>query len=253
MTNELSGAWQQDDKGRVHTPLEPIVLGATLLLIPVFILEFDATGGWKQAAFVANWLIWGVFAAEFAAILIVAKRKTAALRAHWLDVAVVVFTIPLFSQLLASLRAARFARLLRFLRANTIVARAIQAQRRLSSAQTFRAVALFTAFAVVIAGVAEAEVDPGEFKSYWDGIWWAVVTVTTVGYGDIHPDNVAGRIVAIVLMIVGIGFLSVLTATIASHFIQSDTSSDDVLETLRGIEKDIAELKARLPANMPSN
>jgi voltage-gated potassium channel len=245
-----SGAWPQDDNGRVHTPLEPVVLVATLFLIPVFILEFDASGGWKQAALVANWLIWGVFAAELAAILIVAKRKTAALRAHWLDMAVVIFAIPLFSQLLASLRFARFARLLRFLRATTIVARAIQAQRRLTSAQTLRAVALFTAFAVVIAGIAEAEVDSGAdsgVNGYWDGIWWAVETVTTVGYGDEHPASVAGRIVAILLMIVGIGFLSVLTASIASHFVQSDTSSDGVLDALQRIEKDIAELKAASP------
>ena len=45
------------------------MLVATLCLIPVFVLEFDATGGWKQAAFVANWVIWGVFAVEFAAVM----------------------------------------------------------------------------------------------------------------------------------------------------------------------------------------
>ena len=53
--------WQQDKSGRVRTPLEPIVLAASLALIPVFILEFDASGNWKRAAFIANWLIWAVF------------------------------------------------------------------------------------------------------------------------------------------------------------------------------------------------
>ena len=189
--------------------------------------------------------IWGVFAFELAAILFVAKRKGAALRVHWLEVVVVVLTIPLFSQLLASIRFVRFARLMRLLRATALVTRALQAERRITSTQAFRTVGLLTIFLVVIAGVAQAEVDASEFKGYWDGIWWAVVTVTTVGYGDLYPTTVAGRIVAMLLMFVGIGFLAVLTATIASHFIQTDTSSDEVLETLRRIEDDIAELKAR--------
>ena len=102
---------------------------------------------------------------------------------------------------------------------------------------------------VVVGGVAQAEVDSSDFKGYWDGIWWAVVTVTTVGYGDLYPTTVPGRIVGMLLMLVGIGFLAVLTATIASHFIQTDTGSDEVLETLQRIEADIDDLKARLPAS----
>jgi hypothetical protein len=67
--------WQQDESGRVHTPLEPVVLAATLLLIPVLILESDADGGWLTVAYAANWLIWGVFAFELVAVLNVADRK----------------------------------------------------------------------------------------------------------------------------------------------------------------------------------
>jgi hypothetical protein len=58
-------------------------------LIPVLIMEAEASGGWLDAAYAANWLIWLVFAVELAAVLIVAERKGAALRAHWLDVAIV--------------------------------------------------------------------------------------------------------------------------------------------------------------------
>jgi hypothetical protein len=102
--------WSQDESGRVHTPLEPVVLGAALALIPVFILQLDASGAWQTAAFVANWIIWVIFAIELAAILVVATRRKAALRAHWLDVAIVVLTIPLIGQFASSLR---FFRLLR--------------------------------------------------------------------------------------------------------------------------------------------
>jgi integrase len=76
--------WKQDESGRVHTPLEPLVLAATLALIPVLIIEADTTSeGWLTFAEVANWLIRAVFATELAAVLIVASRRRAALRAHW--------------------------------------------------------------------------------------------------------------------------------------------------------------------------
>jgi voltage-gated potassium channel len=238
--------WQQDENGHVHTPLEPVVLVATLALIPVLIIEADASEPWLTVAAVANWLIWGVFAIELAAVVIVATRRKAALRAHWLDVAIVVLTIPLFGQLLASLRLVRLARLLRLLRVATIISRAIQAERRITSGEALRIVALFTVFVVVVAGAAQAAFDAGEFNSIWDGIWWATVTVTTVGYGDLYPTTVTGRIVGIVVMFVGIGFLSILTATVASRFVRTDTGSDEILDALRRIENDVAELKATL-------
>jgi hypothetical protein len=94
--------WKQDESGRVHTPLEPVVLGATLALIPVLIIEADANShAWQEVATVANWIIWAIFATELTAVLVVAPRKRAALRTHWLDVAIVVLTIPLLGKVFA--------------------------------------------------------------------------------------------------------------------------------------------------------
>jgi voltage-gated potassium channel len=70
--------------------------------------------------------------------------------------------------------------------------------------------------------------------------------VTTVGYGDVYPDSVGGRIVAMLGMLVGIGFLSVLTAAVASYFVQQDKGEEELREALRRIEADLAEVKARL-------
>jgi voltage-gated potassium channel len=182
--------------------------------------------------------------AELAAVLIVADRKGAALRAHWLDVAIVVLTVPLLGQVLSSLR---LFRLFRLLRAAAVISRAIQAERRVTSGATFRVVALITLFLVVVAGAAQSAVNADEFPTFWDGVWWAVVTVTTVGYGDLYPVDVEGRLIGIAVMLLGIGFLAVLTATIASQFIQNDTDSDEVLETLRRLEAEVAEMKALLP------
>jgi voltage-gated potassium channel len=104
-------------------------------------------------------------------------------------------------------------------------------------------------FIVVVSGAAQAAFNADEFESVWDGVWWAIVTVTTVGYGDLYPSDVEGRLIAIAVMLAGIGFLSVLTATMASLFIKTDTESDKVLQSLRRIEADVAELRGRLPAS----
>ncbi len=58
-----------------------------------------------------------------------------------------------------------------------------------------------------------------EFSSFWDGVWWVLVTISTVGYGDIVPHTSGGRLVAIVMMLFGIALLSVITATVASVFV----------------------------------
>ena len=248
---ELDRMITQDQSGRVRTPLEPLVLAATLAMIPVLILEADATDGWHTAAVVANWIIWSVFALEFAVILAGAPRKKAALRAHWLDATVVVVTTPAFGQFLSSLRLLRLARLLRFLRVGVIVARAIRAERSLSSGTAFRFVALITLFFVLIAGAAQATFDAKEFHSIWDGIWWAVVTVTTVGYGDLYPKTVGGRVIGMLVMLTGIRFLAVLTATGASQFVKTERGDEhtEIVEALQEVKQELSELRARLDSN----
>lgn len=225
------------------------MLVATLAVIPVLVIEADASADspWRDVASVANWLIWSIFFVELVFIMIVAPRKCAALRAHWLDELIVVLTLPAFGSFLASLRLLRLARLLRLLRLGALLSRALQRERALTSGQTFRFVALLTILVVVVGGAAEATVDSGDFSSVWSGIWWAVVTVTTVGYGDITPKSTEGRLIAIPVMLVGIAFLSVVTATIATHFVRIERApeSTEILEALSRIEQELAELKRR--------
>jgi voltage-gated potassium channel len=241
--------WEQLASGRVVHRFESVVLIATLALIPILIVENESKSqAWREAATVANWLIWIVFALEIAFVLTVAPRKAAALRAHWLDLTIVVVTTPLFGRFLSSLRLVRLARLLRLLRLTAVLTRILQRERSITSATTFRFVGLLTVLVVVVSGAVESLVDTHDFPTLWDGIWWSVVTVTTVGYGDIYPTSVGGRLIAMLVMLVGIGFLSVLTATIASQFVRTDQGSenDEVLRALSRIETELAELKGRL-------
>jgi voltage-gated potassium channel len=224
---------------------------ATLAMIPVLIIEHDATSpGWLTFARVANWVIWSIFAAELSFVLIVAQRKRAALRAHWLDTALVLVSVPFYGQILSSLRLVRLVRLLRLIRAAVLIGRALQAERRLTSASVFRFAALGTVFLTVLAGAVQSTIDTGDFKSFWDGVWWAFVTVTTVGYGDVTPRTVAGRIVAIIVMFAGVAFLAVLTATIASYFVKSERSDETgaIIDALARLEADVAAMKTQLEA-----
>jgi voltage-gated potassium channel Kch len=71
----------------------------------------------------------------------------------------------------------------------------------------------------VAAGLLMTLVDGDNFPSIGAGLWWAVQTVTTVGYGDDVPTNLAGRLVAVLVMLLGIAFLTVITASITSTFV----------------------------------
>ena len=86
-----------------------------------------------------------------------------------------------------------------------------------------------------------------QIKTFGDGIWWALVTITTVGYGDITPLTTTGRIVAAGLMFIGLGLIATVTAIVSAKFIANYVdhhTNDDVLEKLEELESEIEKLKA---------
>jgi voltage-gated potassium channel len=77
------------------------------------------------------------------------------------------------------------------------------------------------------AGVYVVEVGQnGAIKGFGDAVWWAIVTSTTVGYGDVSPVTTEGRLIAVVLMLTGIGLVGVFTARVASLFVKHDSVTD---------------------------
>jgi voltage-gated potassium channel len=80
---------------------------------------------------------------------------------------------------------------------------------------------IVTATAVVVAGggVAMRLLDHEEYSNVWVGMWWALQTVTTVGYGDVTPEHVSGRVVGAFVMLYGIAFLTITIAAITSTFV----------------------------------
>lgn len=100
-----------------------------------------------------------------------------------------------------------------------------------------------TALIVVGGGVLIRLIDHSEYPSIWVGMWWALQTVTTVGYGDVTPKHASGRFVGVVVMLEGIAFLAITTAVITSTFVAR-------AEQERAIAEDVedAALERRLDA-----
>ena len=91
-----------------------------------------------------------------------------------------------------------------------------------ASRRVFGYLAGATALVGIGAGVLVTIIDHKDFANVGDGIWWAIVTLATVGYGDIVPHTAWGRVVGSVVIVVGVTFLSFLTATVTSMFVSAD-------------------------------
>jgi voltage-gated potassium channel len=115
----------------------------------------------------------------------------------------------------------------------------------------------FWALAVVGFGIVERLVDPKTFHSIWLGMWWAIETVTTVGYGDIVPNQTAGKVIAGFLMLGGLSLLSVVTAAITSGFVSRADAvrlaagEDPVMQKLEEVSAELRAVKAEVERLRP--
>ena len=134
--------------------------------------------------------------------------------------------------------------------------------RSLEHAKTPRGAAIIIAAVsttiTVGAGLLMTLVDQDTYPTIGSGLWWAVQTITTVGYGDIVPVSAAGRLLASLVMLLGIGFLTVITASITSSFV-ARSRMDQVAATedpptaaqLRAIDERLERIEAALAARRP--
>jgi voltage-gated potassium channel Kch len=113
--------------------------------------------------------------------------------------------------------------------------------------------------AIVIFGTAEHLVEPKTFPTVWLGMWWSLVTVTTVGYGDFVPVGAAGRIIAAFLLLGGLAFLTVIIAMITSGFVaryqrQTTAASEDrLLDQIEQLSSELKEVHAEVKALRPGD
>ena len=185
-------------------------------------------------------VVWMLFALEFGVGLWQAPRRARFLASNW------------FQLLTLALPMLRPIRILRLLSVASI------ATKQLGTAASFRiSVALRAAITAgllwLIAGLAVTDAERGSGGSIQhlsDGLWWALTTMTTVGYGDFYPVTAEGRLVGASLMLLGIAVLGVTSATVAAWFIEMGQQTAEALERdaeqLTELRAELEVLKARL-------
>ena len=179
---------------------------AALAIIAVWLLTLPETLAVERA----SQAIWAVFVADYAWRLARARDRRRFVRAHLIEL-IAILPWDWF-------RLARVLRLVRLLRAGVWFWRATRELRAIARQNGLGYVLMAASALVALGGLVLRLVEPG-VRSYGEALWWAIVTVTTVGYGDIAPRTPAGRVVAVVLMLIGIGVIGMLTSSLASYFL----------------------------------
>jgi len=208
-----------------------VVFLCIVLATEVFVLAARATAVLEGIL----WLIWGIFAVELVVKTYLAPDRRRYLVTHWIDV--VTVALP-------------FLRPLRLLRIVVVVGRSWEQARRVLRRRTFSLIGMVSVITVVLAGTLMYAFERGAggpIDTVADALWWALSTITTVGYGDVYPVTTAGRGVAVFLMLTGISLFGLLTARVAAFLVEEeerDTQQpklDDIVARLERIERQVQE------------
>ncbi len=250
-----------DEVGDIPTPMDPSgrlrrfekraewpMAAAAVTFLVGFTVQVIVRpyGSWSTATSFVMSIAWGIFVLDYAARLCLAGDRRRWFVRHLLDLAVIA--LPLFWPL----------RLFRLLFLIAVIEKAIgQAIRgRVIIYTASGALLLVYACSLSILQVERAR--PGSsINNFGDALWWALETVTTVGYGDKSPHTTLGKLIAATLMIGGIGVVSLITASLASWIVErvaeEDTASQAITEThidaLRtDVEQQVDSLRAEIKA-----
>lgn len=191
-----------------------------------------------------------IFIGDFVFHVITAKSKLEYLKWGWIDL---ISSIPNVQ----FLRWGRFARLIRILRilrgikSTKLILKFLFANRAKGS---FALVAMSSFLLIVFSSMAilNCETSPdSNIKSASDALWWSLVTITTVGYGDYYPTTFLGRIIAAILMTAGVGLFGTFTAYVASFFFQQEEEKnekrdEEILSELKAIRERLERLERNI-------
>jgi voltage-gated potassium channel len=123
----------------------------------------------------------------------------------------------------------------------------------------WRVIAVVTVGVTVVGGLLVRLTDPSSISSVESGFWWSLQTVTTVGYGDVVPASIPGRLTAAVVMLAGLSFLAVTTAAVTNAFVEAaarrrgEHADDTMLAEIRGLRAELEQLRAELVATPGDN
>ncbi|MGD9143119.1 MAG: potassium channel family protein [Dehalococcoidia bacterium] len=220
---------------RIERITEMPLLILSFVMIPLLVgpLLWDLSPQEESTFLILDYFIWALFAVDLIIKLAISPHRGNYIRRHWLEVLVVV--VPFF-------------RPLRILRIFVFGSRAWVGMRRLVNVDFLL---VYGVGLVFIAATIVASVEGGvgaTINSFADALWWSVVTITTVGYGDVVPITLVGKAVAVVLMLGGIAFFSGVTANLASYLIKhKEPEKDDInklLKEVEGLRQELSKLRS---------
>lgn len=222
-------------RARLHLPM------ALLGVVWVVSIGLEFTLGHahpaKQPLLYLDWAIWALFLSEYVMFLLLSKDRLCYAREHILDLVII---------LLPALRILRLGRVLVILRGTAILGETLRDAWSVLRKRKFHYLLVLNAAAVgagsIFVHLAEAPVNPF-FATYGNCLWWTFVTMTSVGYGDMYPLTAAGKVIAVVLMLLGISLLSYFAASLASWFVGKDMAGEE--ERLVRVEGKLDELLRR--------
>jgi voltage-gated potassium channel len=195
---------------------------APMLFLAVWIIiewYLTAKGQYPERwTIITNWVIWLFFLVETCLLTSLVRDKRRYLATNWINLLIIAVGVPLIwdnQPYTGALRSLRILLLLGiFLEMSSTI-------RQMLRANNIGITLLASLVVVVMAGISIAVIDPA-IATPWDGIWWAWVTVTTVGYGDIVPESPQGRVFGGLLMVLGLGLFSLMTASFSAFLISRE-------------------------------
>ncbi len=193
-----------------------------LAIISVSFAIIDFTKGLNKVEIWIDNFIYFLFILDYLIRFIKAPKKIDFTKKNIFDL---IAIIP-FSSAFRIFRILKFSKLLRLtklLRVGSVSARLLTKAKKFLNTNGFKYVLLLSVSAILIASFAMMYFENMTFQ---DSLWWSFVTATTVGYGDLSPSTNAGRVIASLLMIVGIGLIGYLTSSITSFFLNDEHKNE---------------------------
>lgn len=219
-----------------------------LAIVAVSLAVMDITKGLSSWQISLDNIILLIFIFDYFVRLFASKSKKKFVKSNILDLIAIipfnsVFRIFRVFKLVKLTRLLKISKLTKLLRLSTYIARVTGKLKIFLDTNGFKYMLIITSIFICLGGIA---IHYAENMSFSDGVWWAFVTATTVGYGDISPTSTLGRAIAMLLMLVGIGLIGSLTSTITSFFLnaspKSKTYSDEILIDIKSKLDNIKEL-----------
>lgn len=227
-----------------------VLLGVAWLVVAVTVVTANVNGTVSVSLVATLFTLWVILLVEYLVRLVLTPDTRGYLKRRWVEPATVVLP-PLQGWHLIGIE-----RMTLLIREAQLRVAFILSHHSLFRVLIAAAGSLFLGAWLVL--LFEENIPGGNIHSYPNALWWAIVTVTTVGYGDRFPASEGGRIVASVLMLVGIGLIGVLTATVASVFMKEHTDANkevykqghaDISQQLAVISERLADVERRLGAS----